>query len=301
MTPAAREVAGLAAAVGRKFTLDLLTEASDLDADSVVRAVDELWRRRIVREFRDGYDFSHDLLRDTATSRSARRGAGCCTGASPRASNCCTPTTPTRSRRSSPSSTPAAGAPSGRWRYYRRAAEVAAERFAHAEAIRLHAEALDDRARAAGGPGPGRAGAGRPRGDGGATQRRGTATRPPSCSGTLERAVALAERSGARTRCCGLVGLWASRFVAGAHRRRPRRSRRAPCALVEPDLRAERPGPLRRGRGGGQPREAPAEALRHFAARRRQPPARCIAERRHPARRARPGLGGARPLAARRR
>ena len=36
----AREVAGLAAAVGRNFTLDLLTEASDLDADSVVRAVD---------------------------------------------------------------------------------------------------------------------------------------------------------------------------------------------------------------------------------------------------------------------
>jgi len=29
----------------------LLTEASDLDADLVVTAVDELWRRRIVREF----------------------------------------------------------------------------------------------------------------------------------------------------------------------------------------------------------------------------------------------------------
>ena len=65
-TPAAREVAGLAAAVGRDFSLDLLTEASDLDADVVVGAVDELWRRRIMREFRDGYDFSHDLLRDTA-------------------------------------------------------------------------------------------------------------------------------------------------------------------------------------------------------------------------------------------
>ena len=48
------------------FTLDLLTEASDLDADLVVEAVDELWRRRIIREFRDGYDFSHDLLRETA-------------------------------------------------------------------------------------------------------------------------------------------------------------------------------------------------------------------------------------------
>ena len=32
----------------------------------MVEAVDELWRRRIIREFRDGYDFSHDLLRETA-------------------------------------------------------------------------------------------------------------------------------------------------------------------------------------------------------------------------------------------
>ena len=65
-TAPAREVAGLAAAVGTNFTLDLLTEASDLDADMVVEAVDELWRRRIMHEFGDGYDFSHDLLRETA-------------------------------------------------------------------------------------------------------------------------------------------------------------------------------------------------------------------------------------------
>ena len=65
-TVAARDVAGLAAAVGTDFSLDLVTEASDLDADIVVGAVDELWRRRILREFRDGYDFSHDLLRDAA-------------------------------------------------------------------------------------------------------------------------------------------------------------------------------------------------------------------------------------------
>ena len=65
-TPAAQEVAGLAAATGADFTLDLLTEASDLDAGTVVGAVDELWRRRIVRELGDGYEFSHDLLRDAA-------------------------------------------------------------------------------------------------------------------------------------------------------------------------------------------------------------------------------------------
>src|SRR5215469_7736820 len=65
-TAAAREVAGLAAAVGTNFTLDLLTEASDLEADIVVEAVDELWQRRILRDFADGYDFSHDLLCEVA-------------------------------------------------------------------------------------------------------------------------------------------------------------------------------------------------------------------------------------------
>jgi DNA-binding SARP family transcriptional activator/tetratricopeptide (TPR) repeat protein len=66
---AAREVAGLAAAIGHDFTLELLTEASDLDGDVLVGAVDELWRRRIIREHSPtSYDFSHDLLRDAAYS-----------------------------------------------------------------------------------------------------------------------------------------------------------------------------------------------------------------------------------------
>ena len=66
---AARELSGLAAAVGRDFPLDLLVEASDLDADSVVHAVDELWRLRIVHERGEGYDFTHDLLRTAAYER----------------------------------------------------------------------------------------------------------------------------------------------------------------------------------------------------------------------------------------
>ncbi len=65
-TAAAREVAGLAAALGTDFSLDILSEASDLDADTLVEAVDELWRLRILREQRGGYDFSHDLLREAA-------------------------------------------------------------------------------------------------------------------------------------------------------------------------------------------------------------------------------------------
>ena len=65
-TPGARELAGLAAAVGRDFSLPLLSEASDLGAEDVVLCVDELWRRRILREVGRGYDFTHDLLRDAA-------------------------------------------------------------------------------------------------------------------------------------------------------------------------------------------------------------------------------------------
>ncbi len=65
--PAAREVAELAAVIGHDFTVELLTEASDLDPDVVVGAVDELWRRRIIREHSAAsYDFFHDLLRDSA-------------------------------------------------------------------------------------------------------------------------------------------------------------------------------------------------------------------------------------------
>ena len=44
----------------------MLAEASDLEADIVVQAVDELWRRRIMQELGDGYDFSHDMLREAA-------------------------------------------------------------------------------------------------------------------------------------------------------------------------------------------------------------------------------------------
>lgn len=62
----AGEVAALASAVGRDFTLDLLIEASDLGEETVVRQVDELWRRRILEERGRGYDFAHDLLREAA-------------------------------------------------------------------------------------------------------------------------------------------------------------------------------------------------------------------------------------------
>src|SRR6202012_1636154 len=130
------------APAGSNFTLDLLTEAGDLDADAVVAALDELWRRRIVREFRDGYDFSHDLLRETAYA-----------GISP-------PQRWLLHRRIAQSlellhadSTDSVavqlaeqyargGRPARAAAYSERAADVAAGRFANAEGIRLHEKAL---------------------------------------------------------------------------------------------------------------------------------------------------------------
>ncbi|HET7387929.1 MAG TPA: AAA family ATPase [Nocardioidaceae bacterium] len=56
----------LASAVGRDFGLDLLTEAGDFDAATVVRLVDDLWQRRILDQRGAGYDFTHDLLREAA-------------------------------------------------------------------------------------------------------------------------------------------------------------------------------------------------------------------------------------------
>ncbi|MDB5076318.1 MAG: repeat:Bacterial transcriptional activator domain:Tetratricopeptide 4, partial [Chloroflexi bacterium] len=63
----AREVVGLAAAVGRAFTLDILLRAGHGDEESVVHALGELWNKRIVREQgANTYDFSHDKLREVA-------------------------------------------------------------------------------------------------------------------------------------------------------------------------------------------------------------------------------------------
>ena len=141
-TPAAQETAGLAAAVGTNFSLDLLTEASDLAADGVVAAVDELWRNRILREFGAGDDFSHDLLREAAYAEvtPARRWllhrrvaqglellhAGDVDAVAAQLA----------------AQYARAGGQAKAAAYYRRAGQVAAGRFAYAEAIRLYREGL---------------------------------------------------------------------------------------------------------------------------------------------------------------
>ena len=67
LSPSAQQLVQLAAVIGRTFTFDLLAEICEQNEDAVVDALDEAWRRRIIRE--DGvnaYDFSHDKLRATA-------------------------------------------------------------------------------------------------------------------------------------------------------------------------------------------------------------------------------------------
>ena len=77
LSPPARELANLAAVIGRSFTLPVLAHAYGSDEDTLVRGLDELWQRRIVREQgTEGYDFSHDLIREAvygAVSLARRR------------------------------------------------------------------------------------------------------------------------------------------------------------------------------------------------------------------------------------
>jgi serine/threonine protein kinase len=72
-----RELAGLAAVIGRAFTYEVLVQASGYDEYMLVQGLDELWQRRIVREQGgETYDFSHDKLREgayTALSNARRR------------------------------------------------------------------------------------------------------------------------------------------------------------------------------------------------------------------------------------
>ena len=69
LSPAARSVTALAATIGRAFDPEVLRQASDLDEEDLVSALDELWQRSVIREQPQGdgvYDFTHDRLRERA-------------------------------------------------------------------------------------------------------------------------------------------------------------------------------------------------------------------------------------------
>ena len=261
-TAAAQEVAGLAAAVGTNFTLDLLAEASDLDAGVVVGAVDELWRRRIMHEFRDGYDFSHDLLRETAYAqvsppkrwllhRRIAQGLELL-----HADNMDMVSAQLAEQY-------ARGGRLGRAAaYYRRAADVAAGMFAHAEAIRLNQEALSivrglpegkDRDRqelavleAMAAP---------------LTARFGYSS--PELQQTLERSVDLAESLGhLGSKLTSLVALSGSRFVQGRTADAYQMASRA-LTLVDPESELSGPAHFMVG-GSAISLGMPAEGVCHL-------------------------------------
>ncbi|HET9255185.1 MAG TPA: hypothetical protein VFO16_08280 [Pseudonocardiaceae bacterium] len=61
----------MAALIGREFSAEVLAMAAGMDEDTLVPSLDELWRRRIVREKGAAsgggtYDFSHDKIREVA-------------------------------------------------------------------------------------------------------------------------------------------------------------------------------------------------------------------------------------------
>jgi tetratricopeptide (TPR) repeat protein len=77
LSPLARDVGGVAAVIGHAFPFSVLAQACDAcghSENAVVRGLDELWQRRILREHgensdyilgtSEAYDFAHDKLRE---------------------------------------------------------------------------------------------------------------------------------------------------------------------------------------------------------------------------------------------
>jgi DNA-binding SARP family transcriptional activator/tetratricopeptide (TPR) repeat protein len=262
LSAAVREVAGLAAAVGADFTLDLLTEASDLDAGVVVAAVDELWRRRIIHEFRDGYDFSHELLRETAYAQVShpkrwllhRRIAQGLELLHAEDTDMVSAQLAAQYARG--------GRPDRAVAYYGRAADVAAGMFAHAEAIRLHRKALSLIAAMP-------AGRGRDSQELAVLEamaaplnaRHGYSS--PELQEVLERSIALALSLGRKdSMVADMVALWASQFVQGRTADSYQTATRA-LALVDPG--SELSGPAHFAVGGSAVSLGmPAKGLGHL-------------------------------------
>jgi DNA-binding SARP family transcriptional activator len=67
LSSTSHELVLIAAVIGREFTFDILSAVSDLDEYALVRGLDELWQRGIIREHgAEAYDFSHDKIREVA-------------------------------------------------------------------------------------------------------------------------------------------------------------------------------------------------------------------------------------------
>ncbi|MBM7799913.1 DNA-binding SARP family transcriptional activator/lambda repressor-like predicted transcriptional regulator [Microlunatus panaciterrae] len=262
-SPAARQVAALAAAVGRDFTLDLLTEASDLTSDLVVEAVDELWRRRLIRELPDGYDFTHDLLRAAAYGLVSPPQRWLLHRRLAQGFELLHPDQLDRVAVQLAEQYSRGGRPDRALPHYLRAAEVAAGRFAHAESNRLNRQALEIiRAMPTG-----------PDRDARELNCLMTMTAPLNAEHgfsssqlqeALERSLVLAERlCRPDLQLTTLVGLWASRFVQGRILDGRRIAAQA-VAMVGPDDDLSSQAHFAYA-GSSFSLGMPAEALEHFA------------------------------------
>lgn len=69
LSPTVASVVEVAATIGQAFNIETLTLASQEDEVEVHNAVDELWRRRIIRERGAAYDFTHARIREVAYER----------------------------------------------------------------------------------------------------------------------------------------------------------------------------------------------------------------------------------------
>src|SRR5439155_21089468 len=117
---------------------DLLAAAGEADEDTLVRVLDELWRRRIIRDQgADSYDFSHDKIREVAylALSPARRRHHHLRAA--RALEGLRAEDPGSVSAQLASHYDLAGSPSEAVSWYARAAEEAQRAFAHSDAIRL--------------------------------------------------------------------------------------------------------------------------------------------------------------------
>jgi DNA-binding SARP family transcriptional activator len=139
-----RALVEVAATIGREFTSDVLAGASEADENELVRSLDELWRRRLIREQgADAYDFSHDKIREVAylaVSPARRRRHHLRVGQA-------------LERLYAHDPGPVSGQIAGHYdraavagqavAWYARAAEVAQQVYANVEAIRVLGRALD--------------------------------------------------------------------------------------------------------------------------------------------------------------
>jgi DNA-binding SARP family transcriptional activator len=140
----ARDLVGIAATIGREFTSEVIMYASEASEETLVRSLDELWRRRIIREqSAEAYDFSHDKVREVAylALSLARRRHHHLRVARALEQLYALDSGPVSGQIASHYERAGASRQAVRW--YERAVEAAQQVYAHSEAIRLLERALD--------------------------------------------------------------------------------------------------------------------------------------------------------------